>query len=659
MSRNPPPRPGILLGAYPERDAPPPTRFEQSFDRAAGRLRGLVPRGTRRYKRILRRIRSRGERLRGLTDAELVAAIREVRCRLRVEGLRDEPSREAFALICEQSARVLGMRHFDVQLLAGWVMLRGMIAEMQAGEGKTLTATLPAATAAMAGIPVHIITVNDYLVRRDAELMGPLYRSLGLSVGVVVEGMQPAERRLAYACDLVYCTNKQLVFDYLRDRMVRGSLGAMRMRLDELFGERGIGDKLLLRGLCFAILDEADSVLIDEARTPLIISRRGESGAQEALYREALELSAGLARQADYRIDLSRRDVDLTDPGKDRLAQRAARMGAVWSGARRREELVRQALFARELLIRDRHYLVKDGKVQIIDEYTGRLMPDRSWEKGLHQLVEAKEGCEITAHAETLARISFQRFFRRYRHLGGMTGTAREVTAELWSAYHLDLVVVPTNRPMRRLAMPSKVYRSAELKWTAIVSAIRDLHAHGIPVLVGTTSVEASEHLSGLLEAAGVPHRVLNARQDGEEAQTVAQAGQAHTVTVATNMAGRGTDIKLGPGVAELGGLQVIATERHEAGRIDRQLYGRCGRQGDPGAYRYLVSLEDELVTRNSLSWLARLVPAGAATTGVFGRLIVHLSQRSAEWRHARTRHQLLRLDEEVGRMLAFAGRME
>ncbi len=659
MTGNPPLRPGIVLGTYPERDAPRTGRFEQLFDQGVGMLRHVVRRRPGRYQSVVRRIRSQAKALAAMSDTELDEAVRDVRCQLRAEGLEDEVCTRSFALVCEQSDRVLGMRQYDVQLLGGWIMLKGMVAEMQTGEGKTLTATLPAATAAMAGIPVHIVTVNDYLVQRDAELMGPVYRALGLSVGTIVDGMEHGERRAAYACDIVYCTNKQLVFDYLRDRMVRGGLGAMRMRLDGLFGERAIGDRLLLRGLCFAILDEVDSVLIDEARTPLIISRSEEGGDQETFYREALELASGLEPRLDYRIDPARREVELTDAGKEMLSGRAAQMSGVWAGTRRREELVRQALYAREFLVRDQHYLIKDGKVQIIDEYTGRLMPDRSWERGLHQLVETKEDCEITAQAETLARISFQRFFRRYLRLAGMTGTAREVVGELWAVYHVNLVTIPTNRPLRRIELPGEVYRTANAKWVAVVDLIRRLHDQGSPVLVGTTSVGGSEHLSALLTSAGIAHSVLNARQDQDEAETIKQAGQPGTVTVATNMAGRGTDIKLGDAVVESGGLQVLATERHEAGRIDRQLYGRCGRQGDPGGYRYMVSLEDDLVEKNGWRWLTRLVPGEVATTGALGRLAFHLSQRGAERRHAKARRQLLTLDEQIGKMLAFSGKME
>lgn len=656
-------RPGPILGAYPERDAPRAGKLDELAGRAGGALRRLLPRRPGRLWPIVRRVAAQGEGLAALSDGELAQAIVEVRQRLRRDGLTEAATIRAFALIREQAHRVIGMRHFDVQVLGGWVILQGMLAEMQTGEGKTLTATLPAATAAMAGIPVHIVTVNDYLVGRDAALMGPLYRALGLTVGTVQEGMEHGERRAAYACDIVYCTNKQLVFDYLRDRMVRGGIKGMRMRLDGLFGEEAIGGRLLLRGLCFGILDEADSVLIDEARTPLIISRSGEPVGGEALYRQALDLAALLKPVADYRLDLVRREVELTDVGQDRLATLAEEMpdgGGVWSGTRRREELVRQALYARELLVRDKHYLVKDGKIQIIDTYTGRLMPDRSWERGLHQLVEAKEGCEIRAQTETLARISFQRFFRRYLRLAGMTGTAREVVGELWSIYQLGVVTIPTNRPMRRKGIVGRVYGGAGDKWRAVVDRIRVLHGQGVPILVGTTSVEASEHLSALLSDAGIAHQVLNARQDSHEAETIAHAGQLGQVTVATNMAGRGTDIKPGPGVPELGGLYVLATERHEAGRIDRQLYGRTGRQGDPGCYQYLVSLDDDLVTNNGWRWLARFLTGNrAGSVGLLGSLVVNLSQWGAERRHAKIRRQLLKLDEQTGKLLAFSGRME
>jgi len=652
-------RPGRVRGIYPEGKPPSVSRWQQQLDRFVGWWLAPWRPTTTRYGARLRRIHTRGEKLQAMDAAALREALRPLRQSLRRDGLQDKHCIEAFALIRELAFRTLGMRHYDVQLLGGWVMLRGKVAEMQTGEGKTLTATLPAATAALAGIPVHVITVNDYLVRRDADWMRPLYQALGLTVGSIVEGMSEDQRRQAYACDIVYCTNKQLVFDYLRDRMARGGLGQLRLRLDGLLGEQGLGKRLLLRGLCFAILDEADSVLIDEARTPLIISRSGCGNEEEQMYREALRLAATLTPGIDYRLEMTRREVEVTAAGREKLASTAAVAGGLWRGARRREELVTQALYADQLLQRDRHYLVKDGKVQIIDEYTGRLMPDRSWERGLHQLVELKEGCDVTAPVETLARISFQRFFRRYLHLSGMTGTATEVASELWSVYRLRLVTVPTYRPPQRRRLRGKVFRRLETKWTAVVEQISTWHGQGIPVLVGTTSVQASEHLSALLHAADLPHQVLNARHDADEAAVVAQAGQPGAITVATNMAGRGTDIALGDGVDRLGGLHVLATERHDAGRIDRQLYGRCGRQGDPGAYGYMVSLEDELIQSSPWRWLLPLLPEGLASTGVVGRWLVRRAQRGAERRHARTRHDLLRFDEQVGKMLAFSGRME
>jgi preprotein translocase subunit SecA len=661
------PRPGPVLGVYPERRLPRLGLLERLVDRSVGALKGLAPARARRWRAVVRAVRTEGEALVGLDAAALDARVAAVRDELRRVGLRRAPCITAFALVRECARRTLGLLPYDEQILGGWAMLRGLLAEMQTGEGKTLAATLPAATAALAGIPVHLVTVNDYLVQRDAEQMGPLYRALGLRVGAVVAGMDHAARRTAYACDIVYCTNKQLVFDYLRDRMTRGGIGALRMRLDGLFGTRAIGERLLLRGLCFAIVDEADSVLIDEARTPLIISGAGDAPDDPALYDGALALAGDLVPGADYRVRPVEREVDLTDAGRARIraAGESAPPGgaALWRNTRQREELIRQALYALHLLHRDSHYLVADGKVQIIDEYTGRLMPDRNWERGLHQLVEAKEGCKLTPRNETLARISYQRFFRRYLRLAGMTGTAREVAAELWAVYRLGVALVPTHRPLRRRLLGQRVLADAPAKWRVVAEHTQAQHAAGRPVLVGTVSVAASEALSAALTAADIPHRVLNARQDADEAAIVAEAGAPGQVTVATNMAGRGTDIRLGAGVAELGGLHVIATARHEARRIDRQLIGRCARQGDPGSAEVITALDDELLAQGR--WLglplagARRLPCGPRGCGLVARLLQRLAQRAAEARHARIRRRLLRLDEQVGRLLAFSGRPE
>jgi preprotein translocase subunit SecA len=579
----------------------------------------------------------------------------ELRSRLRREGFTEELAGAAFAHVRAAAERVLGKRHFDVQLVGGWALLQGMVAEMETGEGKTLTATLAAATAALAGHAVHVITVNDYLAGRDAEEMRPLYEALGLSVGCIVHGMDSQARRAAYRCDVCYASNKEITFDYLRDRMVLG--GPPRPLGDLIDGLAGNarGEGLLLRGLQFAIVDEADSVLIDEARTPLILSAPGDATREEAAYREALRFATRL-EAPDYVIE--DQQIELTDAGRERLRAMAEPLGGLWSGPRRRERLVGQALTALHMFERDKHYLVRDGKVQIIDEYTGRLMPDRSWEQGLHQLIEIKEDCKVTGQRETLARISYQRFFRRYLHLSGMTGTAAEVAGELWAVYRLRVARIPTNRPVRRVHLPDRVYGSAEDKWRDVVDAIARRHAAGQPVLVGTRSVAASEHLAALLEAAGLPFRLLNARQDKDEAEIVAQAGQPARITVATNMAGRGTDIKLAPGMAERGGLHVICTERHDSGRIDRQLFGRCGRQGDPGSCETILAAEDDLAVTYAPFAAARLAGRGRLPRWA-GGLLFRYAQNRAEAAHSRARRALFGMDEQLGDLLAFSGRRE
>ncbi len=654
-------RPGVAIGTYPQRE----DVRDGWLDRTAASLAGTV-RQTLRWRRpavgrFALRVDAEAGDLGQASDAELTARIRDLRRDLYGLGLKDALVARSFALIRELAGRRLKMRHFDVQLFGGWVMLNGMLAEMETGEGKTLTATLPACTAAMAGIPVHIVTVNDFLVSRDAAWMEPLYTACGLTVGTIVEGMSGEERRRAYGCDVTYCTNKQLVFDYLRDRIVLGQRSRrLHLQLEGLHSRAPRSRQLLLRGLCYAIVDEADSVLIDEARTPLIISRSSDSKQEERAYREALRVARKLRPGHDFALRGRERTVDLTEVGRNRLTMLTRGADSVWSGTNRREDLVKRALSALHLFERDKHYLVNDGKVQIVDEYTGRVMPDRSWERGLHQLVEMKEGCELTGRQETLARISYQRFFRRYLRLAGMTGTCREVSGELWSVYRLNVVAIPTNRPLARVALPDTVYAREADKWRAIVARASELYRQGRPVLVGTRSVAASERLSDLLNAAGLPHQVLNARQNQMEAEIVAQAGQPGRITVATNMAGRGTDIRLAHGVAALGGLHVIASERHEARRIDRQLYGRAGRQGDPGSYEAIVSLEDELVVQSfgttPADLFARLRAAGQPVPRLLGGVFPGYAQATAERVHASLRRSLMKTDDQIGDMLAFSG---
>ncbi len=658
-------RPGIAYGDYPERSADREGRLDRAIRSVVGRVAQRRRVRAARRTEIARRVDDLSASLRGEPDARLRARAQDLRHRLAVRGLADDLIPHAFALVRETARRTVGMAHFEVQLASGWVMIQGMLAEMETGEGKTLSATLPACTAALAGIPVHVISANDDLVERDAEEMRPVYEALGLSVGVVTDREKdPAPRRAAYACDVTYATAQQLAFDYLRDGLQRRR---GRRRAPVWLGGLGSSESpteptpaLLLRGLCFAIVDEADSVLIDEACTPLVLSSSAGKSDRRKIYRRALRLARSLERGADFRIDRKARTADLTERGHERLEELTKPLSGIWTGPRRREEWVTRALSALFLYERDRQYLVRDDKIEIIDQSTGRVSVDRSWEGGLHQLIELKEGCPLTSERETLARISYQQFFRRYLRLGGMTGTAREVAAELWSAYRLCTQSIPTRLPSRRRDHGTRVFATQPAKWAAVLERVGAAHGRGRPVLVGTWSVEASEHLSALLERHGLPHRVLNARRDAEEAAIVAQAGQPGRITVATRMAGRGTDIRLAPGLAERGGLHVIATQRSDARRIDRQLLGRCGRQGDPGSHEAIYSLEDEPVAvrfpAGMLRWIGRLGRAGGPIPIELGEWLTSLPQGSEERRRARMRRSLIDLEEFLGDLLAFSG---
>ena len=652
-------RPGIALGRYPERQDERLGWLDRVASRTFGVLRQQLGRSNL-DRGFLDRVATAAEGLDRLEEPAIAGVVAELRRELHRHGLRPDLVARSFALIRELAERRLGMRHFDVQLLGGWAMVRGKVAEMETGEGKTLTATLPAATAALAGIPVHIITVNDFLVSRDAAWMKPLYEALGLSVGTILEGMPLAERKRAYGSAITYATNKQIVFDYLKDRLLlQQENRSLHLRIEGLHRTEPRVHKVMMQGLCFAIVDEADSVLVDEARTPLIIAGGQARGDQERVYRQALEAARRMRPRRDYVIREKDRHVDLTELGRAHAVRLTERNGGVWSAPAHREDLISQALSALHLYILDRHYIIDDGRVRIVDEYTGRVMPDRSWERGLHQMVEAKEGLEISGRQETLARISYQRFFRRYLRLAGMTGTAREVAGELWSVYRLDVVRIPPNRRSARRQHADWVHSTAAEKWRAIASRVCDLYGAGRPVLVGTRSVADSEHLSRLLDEAGIPHRVLNARQNHTEAEIVAQAGQPRRVTVATNMAGRGTDIKLAEGVADAGGLWVIASERHDARRIDRQLFGRCGRQGDPGECQAIVSLDDDLVRGVFGRLLVRIRPSDGKVAHWLGRALIGLAQRTTQRRHSEVRRRLLHSDDSLQDLLAFSGRGE
>jgi preprotein translocase subunit SecA len=513
----------------------------------------------------------------GLSDARLCAKTQEFRLRLTKGETLDDLLPEAFAVVREASRRVLGLRHFDVQLIGGCILHRGNIAEMRTGEGKTLVATLPAYLNALEGKGVHVVTVNDYLARRDSEDMGRVYRFLGMSVGLIVHDMDFPARKAAYAADITYGTNNEFGFDYLRDNMVVSL------------------DQMVQRPLHYAIVDEVDSILIDEARTPLIISGPGEKSTD--LYNIMADVVKNFKEKEDYTVDEKLKTVAPTEAGiaKAEKLLGVKNMYDPENGTDLSHQLM-EALKAKALMIRDRDYVVKDGEVIIVDEFTGRLMYGRRYSEGLHQAIEAKEHVKVERESQTLATITFQNYFRMYDKLSGMTGTAKTEEQEFQKIYGLSVYVVPTNKPNIRIDYPDVIYKTKKAKYRAVVKAIEELHSVGRPVLVGTTSIAQSEELSAMLKKKGIQHNVLNAKYHEKEAEIVADAGQMGAVTIATNMAGRGTDITLGEGVAELGGLHIIGTERHESRRIDNQLRGRCARQGDPGSTRFYLSLEDDLM---------------------------------------------------------------
>ena len=513
-----------------------------------------------------------------LSDEELRAKTDEFKERYAKGESLDDLLNEAYAVVREASKRVLGMRHFDVQIMGGIVLHQGRIAEMKTGEGKTLVATLPVYLNALSGKGVHVITVNDYLARRDSEQMGQVYNFLGLSVGLIVHGLGFEERKEAYNADITYGTNNEYGFDYLRDNMV--------MRKEHM----------VQRDLNFALVDEVDSILIDEARTPLIIS--GSAEKPKELYTTVSKIIPRLRPEEDYTVDEKQKNVTLTEEGVDHVEKLLGINNLADEENLELSHHVNQALRAHVIMKRDKDYVVKDGQVIIVDEFTGRLMFGRRYSEGLHQAIEAKEGVDIEKESQTLATITFQNYFRMYNKLAGMTGTAKTEEDEFRAIYGMDVVIIPTNKPIIREDKPGVIYRTQNGKYKAIASKVAELHLKGQPVLVGTVSIEISEMLSDILKRSGIPHQVLNAKYHEKEAEIVAQAGQRGMVTIATNMAGRGTDIVLGEGVTDLGGLYIIGTERHEARRIDNQLRGRSGRQGDPGTTQFYISLEDDLMRR-------------------------------------------------------------
>ena len=569
---------------------------------------------------------------------------------------------ESLAAVREAARRCLGLNPYVEQIAGALALHDGCLAEMATGEGKTLTAGLAAVLAGWLGRPCHVLTVNDYLVERDAAGMKSLYQFCGLRVAPVTAALTPADRQKAYQADVVYVTSKELLADFLRDRLRLGELHNPERWMIRLVinPKRPPESALVLRGLHTAIVDEADSILIDEAVTPLIISTQRPNDALKQVVELASKLAARLQNEQDYTVDRRYGDVELTPTGMERVQLEGEVLPPFWRGQARREELIRQALVARELFHLGKQYVLEGDKVVIVDEFTGRTMANRSWREGLHQAIEAKEGIPLSDPTETLARMSFQRFFRLFPKLSGMTGTAWEAASEFWQVYHLPVVRIPTHRPCQRVQRPDRVFLSETEKWAAVAEEIKQIQLQGRPVLVGTRSVQNSEMLSHLLYASGLSHRVLNAKRFVDEAAILARAGEKGEVTIATNMAGRGTDIRLGQGVADLGGLHVIATERHESERVDRQLFGRAGRQGDPGSAQAFVCVEDELLLRNlpvpHRKAVRASLQANAPGAIMLSRSAWKQSQRTAQRRAFKQRVGVLRQDAWLDEALSFAG---
>jgi preprotein translocase subunit SecA len=598
----------------------------------------------------------------GVLD-EAVTQVREVFVRARAD---DHAVRRALAAVREIARRATGEEAYPVQLMGALALYHGRIIEMLTGEGKTLTGSLAAPLIAWSRRHLHIFTVNDYLASRDAESRRPIYRRCLLDAGAIVQELEPRERFAVYARGIVYGTPKQIVADWLRDQIRLGRATtpwAARHLISTDGHDQGGEGGPMVPGLRAALVDEADAVLIDEGVVPLIIARSRREDDMAKVYREAAALAGKLDEGPDFEIDHVRKKADLRGRGRERLATLTADLlhrggEPIWKATRRAEELVRQALVARYCYLHGQQYQIVDGKVMIVDEYTGRFLLDRQWEHGLHQSVEAKEGLEVTADRETLARLSFQRFFRSYPFLCGMTGTAADATGEIKSVYAHPVSVIPTNRPVIRATWPLRVFRSQRDKWAAIAASIEDVHRRGRPVLVGTRSIAASELLSRLLTTRGLPHQTLNANFDKEEAEFISRAGMGGlhaAITVATNMAGRGTDIKPDAAALAAGGLHVILTEMHGAKRIDRQFIGRSGRQGDPGSSQMFVSLEDELVLRFT-PVLARLLRDRAQEPELRSTrapaAVFRLAQRRSEARDRRNRAAVLRQDDWIDKYL-------
>jgi len=605
-------------------------------------------------------IEEEAESLRHIPDPELTRRCRELRQRVKREGLGEAIEWTALLpVLVEIAHRTLRLRPYREQIMGTLALGKNQIVEMATGEGKTLTIALAGTLSGWTQVPVHIVTANDYLARRDAQTMKPLYDFCGVSVAHLEQALSPRDRREAYRAQVVYTTAKELVADFLRDRLRLGQLhsGQIRAVRNMLHGARDISGDIIQRGLHTVIIDEADNLMIDEAVTPLVISRKQQNEALTEAIRLASRIASELEEGEHYESEGRNHKVRLLPAGDDPIEEAARTLDSVYQTAGWFRELVVKALQAQLYYHRDKQYVVRDDRIVIVDDFTGRLMEGRSWKQGLHQAVEAKESVPITDPTESMASLSFQRFFNFFRKISGITGTAREAAPEFWSIYNLSFVRIPVHKPCQRIEHPARILLTMDDKWRAIIDEILAIHAENRPILVGSRSIQDSEHLAGLLLREGIGARLLNANQESEEARIIAFAGQESMITIATNMAGRGTDIKLGSGVAGQGGLHVISTEMNESRRIDRQLFGRAGRQGDPGSARLFVSFEDELILRYGAAWrrtmartwLAAGLPGG---TWLARRTFSH-AQRNASRLAFRRRKSVMRQDRWLEEMFA------
>ena len=645
------PIPGLLCGMYPERDVPA-KKSAPLFATLTLWINRFTDLEAKKARHFVAKVRVQEQTIAPFNTAQFNADLQTLQVALRKDGFTDTHLAMAFALINQVYSSLMGVCLFDTQLTAAYHLLHNHLAEMATGEGKTFAVGLAAATAAISGVPVHVITANDYLAARDQQSLQLLYQALGLSVDAAIQGQEPLRRKQAYASDITYCTAKELVFDYLRD-------GLHRKKTPTAWGDALTenASPLLLRGLCMAIVDEADSILIDEARVPLILSQAINNQQEVGYYAQSLDLAHSLAMTTDFLLKPATMQAELTESGRQKLEVAASTLPAVWHNRLHREETICQALAALYLYRCDQHYVVDDKAVCIIDETTGRIATGRTWSRGLHQLIEMKEGCQPTAGLATIAQITYQRFFPRYLRLSGISGTLLESRNELFRTYDLRVSSVPLRSACQRKILPSRLFRNKLELRDALVERISSLQSTKQPVLIGTESVVESELLANALQIAGIAHNVLNAKNDKNEAELVAMAGQAGEVTITTNMAGRGTDIKIDAQVNALGGLHVVSCQANASRRIDRQLIGRSARQGDNGSAETWISLNSSLLLRRLPLWLRNLCKKNPSRVpSAIIKAIIFVSQATEERHQALLRKRLLEADAALEDSFSFGG---